>query len=268
MFRLQRIATFSVLAFLVAASPAVAANVAFYSSYFPPTIVPAPHTATAVTLAQIEGGALAGYDVLLIGHVDGAAGNWSAAACTAVGNFLAAGGGVVTEWNGVDFLFDAQGGSIYFPMGAPQCGLFTGTVDFGTSVGIGTPIDVINPASPTMTGLSDPFSMGGGSDYMYTVSGFGAEWTVDAQFTGHGGTWPSVMWANYGAGTVVVGTSDFFDVLPGDATATQLLDNLITFADTGALVAVNIPTVGQFGLVLLVMLLALAGVAILRAVKT
>lgn len=258
-------AGFVFLVLVVGTMPAAAANVAVYGSYGP-SVVPAPHTATAVTLAEIEAGALAGYDVFLIGHVNTGPGDWSAAACTAVTDFLNAGGGVVTEWNAVTFLFSALGGNIYYAMPAPQCAMFSGTVDWGTPSGASS-IDIVNPASPLMTGLPDPFSMGGGSEFMYTVSGLGPGWTVDATYDGHGGTWPSVMWANYGAGTVVVGTSDFFDVLPGDANATQLLDNMINFADIGALIAVDVPTVGSYGLALLAMLMALAGVAILRAIK-
>jgi hypothetical protein len=259
-------AGFVLLVLVIGTMPAVAANVAVYPAGYA-SAVPAPHTAAGVTLVDIEGGALAGYDVFLIGHVDTAPTDWSAAACTAVSDFLNAGGGVVTEWNAVTFLFSALGGSIYYAMPAPQCALFTGTVDFGTPSGAAG-IDIVNPASPLMTGLPNPFSMGGGSEFMYTVSGFGPGWTVDATYDGHGGTWPSVMWANYGTGTVVVGTSDYFDVLPGDANATQLIDNMINFADVGGLVAVDVPTVGSFGLTLLATLLALAGVAVLRAVKS
>jgi len=251
------------------AAAASAANVAVYSNSYGPSVVPAPHTASSVSLANIEGGALAGYDVLLIGHAAYSPGEWSATACTAVATFLASGGGVVTEWNGLGFLFSSYGGNIYTPMAAPQCGYFAGTVDFGQAVGTNTPIDVVNLASPTMAGLSDPFAMGGGSEFIYTVSGYNpALWTVDAEYTGHGGTWPAVMWSGALGGLVVVGTTDYFDVLPGDANATQLLGNMIEFADTGAAQENAIPALGGTGMALLTALLALAGVAVLRAVRS
>ena len=251
------------------ASAASAANVAVYSNEYGPSVVPAPHTATSVSLADIEGGALAGYDVLLIGHAAFDPGQWSATACTAVATFLASGGGVVTEWNGLSFLFSALGGNIYYPMASPQCGYFAGTVDYGTPVGANTPIDILNPASPTMTGLSDPFAMADGSEFIYTVSGYDpALWTVDAEYTGHGGTWPAVMWSGALGGLVVVGTTDYFDVLPGDANATLLLGNMIEFANTGAPQGNAIPALGGAGMALLTALLALAGVAVLRAVRS
>ncbi len=248
------------------ASAAFAADVAVFG--LSTSQVPAPHTATSVSLADIEGGALVGYDVFLIGHPSPAPGNWSAAACTAVSAFVAGGGGVVTEWNGLGFLFSSYGGNIYYPMAAPQCGFFAGTVDYGDFVGGGTPIDVLNPASPTMAGLSDPFAMGGGSEFFYTVTGFNpALWTVDAQYTGHGGTWPAVMWSGALGGLVIVGTMDYGDVLPGDANATQLLGNMIEFADTGAPQGNAIPALGGTGVALLIGLLALAGTAVLRSVR-
>jgi hypothetical protein len=258
----MRLVLFGASVVLGLASAAFPADVAVFG--LSPSQVPAPHTATSVSLADIEGGTLAGYDVFLIGR----ASSWSATACTAVSTFIAGGGGVVTEWNGITFLFSAIGPNDYGSMPPPQCSYFAGTVDYGDFVGGGTPIDILNPSSPTMVGLSDPFSMGGGSEFFWTVSGYDpALWTVDAQYTGHGGTWPAVMWSDALGGVVVVGAMDYQDVLPGDANATQLLGNMIQLADTGAAQENAIPALGGTGMALLAALLALAGVAVLRAVK-
>jgi hypothetical protein len=262
MKRLQRV-LLGVSVVIGLASAASAANVAVFG--LSTSQVPAPHTATAVSLVDIEGGALAGYDVFLIGR----ASSWSATACTAVSTFIAGGGGVVTEWNGITFLFSAIGPNEYGSMPPPQCGYFAGTVDYGSSFGTDIPIDVLNPASPSMVGLSDPFSMGGGSEFFWTVSGYDpALWTVDAQYTGHGGTWPAVLWSDALGGVVVVGAMDYQDVLPGNATAAQLLGNMIQFADTGAGQENAIPALGGTGIALLIGLLALAGTAVLRAVRS
>src|SRR4029078_2316001 len=69
------------------------------------------YTATAVTLTDIATG-LAGYDVLYVTHpYDG--GGWSSAACSGIRNFLAAGKGVVLEWDASLLIFTSLGPNIY-----------------------------------------------------------------------------------------------------------------------------------------------------------
>ncbi|MBT8049174.1 MAG: hypothetical protein KJO92_12215, partial [Gammaproteobacteria bacterium] len=114
------------LAFLVASSAANAVTVGTYGSVNPGQL-PAPHTGDALTLADIEAGVINSYDVFWIGHAAFNAGQWSQQACDQVEQFLANGGGVVTEWNAVTMLFESLDPSIYAPMVGPQCGFFTGS---------------------------------------------------------------------------------------------------------------------------------------------
>jgi hypothetical protein len=219
---------------LTLSSAANAATVGMYGDYGP-GILPAPHTGDSLTLNDIETGVLNSYDVFWIGHAayDSPA-QWTQLACDQVESFLANGGGVVTEWNGLTMLFESVDAGSYFPMLGPQCGLFTGSMGAGDNVGSDTPINVLNPGSPLMAGLSNPFSMGGGSQFFYTTGIDMNQWTVDADYTGHGGTWPAVMYSALAGGMVVVGTMDYADVLPENATAATLLGNMIDLAVTGA----------------------------------
>src|SRR6188474_1971332 len=86
------------------------------------------YTATAVSLIDIAAG-LAGYDVLYVTHpYDG--GGWSAAACAGMRNFLAAGKGVVLEWDASLLIFTSLGPNIYVNA-VPQCKMFAGVADRG-----------------------------------------------------------------------------------------------------------------------------------------
>ena len=245
----------------LASTASLAANVALYSSFYTASVIPdTPHTTTAVTLADIESGALATYDVLVVGHLD--TNDFSAQACTQLESFISSGGGVVTDWNAVGILFDNYGPNIYVGV-QPQCGLFNGTVDFGDVVGTGTLINILDTSHPTMSGLPNPFSMGDGSEFFYTVSGFDAgTWSVIAEYDGNGGTWPAVMTSSALGGMVVVGTMDYFDVLPAsDADAVLLINNMIEFASTGSggIEPQAIPSLPSYGLALLAILIGLIG---------
>ncbi len=228
---------------LLGSASVQAANVATYGNVNPSQL-PAPHTGAAVTLVDIETGALSGYDVFWIGHAAFSAGEWSAEACTALDTFLADGGGIVTEWNGLTMLFDSLDPGIYLPMDLPQCGFFTGSVGNGNNLAADTPIDIVDPASPLVAGLTDPFVMAGGSQFFYTAGIDMAVWDVAAEFTGFGDTWPAVMSSSALGGVVAVGVMDYQDVLPGNANASILLGNLIAVADSG--IAVDRPAIGYF----------------------
>jgi hypothetical protein len=182
------------------------------------------HTVTTLSEAQVASGVNA-YDVLVIGHHT----SLSPASCTSITNFLNAGKRLVTEWNAVWNIFSASGASIYYNQGT-QCALFPGTVDQGGNVGTNTPVTPTATPRAVMTGLPNPLLLGGGSQFFYLVSGYNpAVWTIAATYDGWALTGnPAVMYANYGAGQVAVGTFDYGDVVNSNANADLLLNNLVT----------------------------------------
>lgn len=214
---------------------AQAANVAFWSDESGVSNFPAlagAHTVTAVTTTDINAGALSAYDVLVMGHVD--TDGPTASTCTALQTFLTAGKGVVSEWNNTTLLFQPAPGT-YYAMDNP-CNLFAGTAsggesDFGTDV----PIQITVPASPLVTGLSSPFAMGEGSEFVYELTGLGPEWTVAATFDGGGTTYPAVLSAvRSGGGCVALSPFDYFDVAGAGGTDQSnmetLLNNMVGWA--------------------------------------
>lgn len=228
------IASAACLALALVAGPARAADVAVYASgSLASAATGLGHTVTIVSLAQIEGG-LPGFDVLVLSRAYEASDTWSAAACTGLAAFLNAGGGLVTEWDATGTVFSAYAPDVYYPWPSPQCGLFAGTVGKGDYLGTSTPIAITLPGDPTMAGLASGFHMEGGSEFIFQVTGYAAgTWTVPATYSG----WAvpdnaAVLHAPYGAGRVVVAVMDYQDVLPGNANATQLFGNLLTFATT------------------------------------
>jgi hypothetical protein len=233
------------LALALVAGPARAANVAVYASAnLASAATGLGHTVTTVSLAQIEGG-LAGYNVLVLSRAYDAGNAWSAAACTGLATFLNAGGGVVTEWDATGALFSSYAPGTYYPWPAPQCGFFAGTVGQGDPVGSGVPIAITLPGDPTMAGLTNGFSMGSGSQFFFQVTGYDpGTWTVAATYDGWGvPNNAAVLHAQYGAGKVAIAVMDYQDVLPGDANATQLFGNLLTFAAGAPALAPTITTV-------------------------
>jgi hypothetical protein len=250
--------------FAIGAAPAHALNIATYgdsASDLASSLASNGHTTTVISKTQFEAG-INGYDVLVMGHIDTPATQWSAATCTAMTNFLNAGKRVVTEWNAVFTLFTALGGNTYYPV-TPQCGLFVGTVDRGASVGTNSPVNLTMPGDPLLAGLPNPIQLVGGSEFFpQLLSGYDtAVWTVVATYRG----WnvennPAILHACYGPGQVVVGSFDYADVLPGDPTATAMLNNFAT-APVGCAPPRPevVPTLSEWALAALALLLALAG---------
>ena len=216
---LQRIAVGLVVLVGAAVSPLAAGTVVgVYGFEYPQntgaainTLSANGYTATTVSLTEIAAG-LAGYDVLYVTHpYDG--GGWSAAACSGMRDFLAAGKGVVLEWDASLLIFTALGPNVYVNA-TPQCKMFAGVADRGQSVGFGTAIRITDTASPLMIGLVGPFAMGAASDYMYQVTGFDTSiWKVSATYTGwNASNNASLVYGRYqGAGCVAFGTSAFAD---------------------------------------------------------
>jgi len=224
---------------LVASAQTQAANVAFWSpgsysaSQFP--ALGGAHTVTDVTTANIDAGALAGYDVLVMGHIN--QGDPTASTCTQLASFLAAGKGIVSEWNGATVLFQPAPGA-YYPVTNP-CNLFAGTASGGDDTfGTNLPINIVLPASPLVAGLSNPFAMAGGSEFVYRLTGLGPEWSVAATFDGAGTPYPAVLSAvRSGGGCVALSPFDYFDARSAGGSAQSnmetLLNNMVAWAARG-----------------------------------
>jgi hypothetical protein len=256
------------------AGHSLAANVAFWSDQasladFP--ALTAAHTVTAISSADIDAGALSAYDALVVGHVM----INTATTCTEIANFLAAGKGVVGEWNAATVLFQPAAGA-FLPVPVP-CNLLAGnaeggSADFGTDV----PIQITNPASPLVAGLSNPFSMEGGSEFVYRLTGLGSNWNVAATFDGAGTTYPAVLSTTQAGGCVALSPFDYFDAASSGSTARSnmetLLNNMVAVVLAGSSVcgkaaapvaaAVPVPTMATPWLAVLAGLLG--GLAWLR----
>jgi len=209
------------------------ADIAVYGEIDPAPIVAQGHNVTVLTLAQLEAGGLAGYDVLLLGHILGDPG-WSASACSTVEDFLSGGGGVIAEWNAAGVLLTDVGTNPWLAV-EPRCSLFAGVVDGGDVQAFGTPISISDPLSPLVSGLSDGFDMGDGSESFVVLSDLGNSWVNPAGFTGTSGSAPALLAARYNrAGWAVVAAMDLFDAFgwggEREAAANTLLSNLITVA--------------------------------------
>lgn len=224
---------------LGAASQAQAANVAFWSDYYSAasfTALNATHTVTQVTVANIDAGALSAYDVLVLGHLNPSIPP-TATTCSQIQSFLAAGKGVVSEWNGATLLIQPAAGA--FHAVTNPCNLFAGTAAGGlNSFGIDLPLTITAPASPLVAGLSNPFAMAGGSEFVYQLTGLGPEWSVAATYTGGGAVFPAVLSAvRSGGGCVALSPFDFFDARQSGGTAQSnmetLLNNMVAWAARG-----------------------------------
>lgn len=259
----KRSAAAAALLLVLLAGTAHAANVAVLDTEYDGAILAgSSHTVTTLTQAQVEAGqlALGNYDVLVIGHTDS---GMNATVCSNISSFVQAGGGLILEWSAVEVAFDNFEVGVYNTH-EPHCGFFLGNIGEGGSVGADTPIDILINDHPIVAGLSDPFSMGGGSDFMYTISGYEAPWSLVAEYDGHSATWSSIMTRAWGNGLVIVATMDFFDVLPGNANAETLMENMIAAAVAGPAVSAEIPALSTSALVALALALVAAVIFRLR----
>ena len=206
-----------------------AANVAWWSqsqlSSMQPHL-PTGNNYTQVTVSDINGGALAAYDALIIGHIS-PGDSITTATCSQLQSFLSAGKGLVSEWNGVTAIFPTAAGT-YYPV-SMSCNLFPGLVNGGDSnYGSNNAIAISNPGSPLVAGLPNPFSMQDGSEFVYRITGYGTEWNVVGTSNLGGVSYPTVMAARYnGAGCVALSPFDYFDTVSSGAEAKTLLGNML-----------------------------------------
>lgn len=206
-----------------------AANVGWWLGEFSLSSVqadlPPGNNYTEVTISDINAGALASYDALVMGHVFPS--SITTATCSQLQSFLSAGKGLVSEWNGVTALFPTAAGSFY--PSSTSCALFSGLASGGASdYGSNNAIVITNPGSPLVAGLSSPFSMQQGSEYVYRITGYGTEWNVVGTSNLGGVSYPTVMAARYnGAGCVALSPFDYFDTVSSNAEAKTLLGNML-----------------------------------------
>ncbi|MCS4292732.1 hypothetical protein M2375_000938 [Comamonas sp. BIGb0152] len=222
---------------LFALGSAHAGNIAYWSdaySDFPAPAVAAANTVTNVSASDIDAGALQSYDVLIVGHIY----SNTATTCTQVSEFLAAGKGMISEWNAATLLFQPAPDASA-PVSTP-CNLFAGTAsggdpDFGTNL----PLQIVDAASPLVAGLPNPFSMAGGSEFVYQLTGIGAEWSVAATFDGAGTIYPAVISAApVTGGCIALSPFDYFDAGFEGGTALSnmeiLMGNMVNWVARGS----------------------------------
>ncbi len=259
---------------LLVTSQAQAAKVAFWAEHVPFPSLGSAHTVTLVSTADIDAGALQNYDVVVAGHVPRGTAN----TCSRIAAFLAAGKGMVGEWNGATVLFHPSPDA-YEPADI-ACELFAGLASGGgNTFGSELPIDITEPSSPLVAGLSNPFTMGEGSAHVYQLTGLGPEWKVAATFDGEGSSHPAVLAAlRPDGGCVALSPFDYFDRDQETGTSRRnmevLLENLVKWVDPragqcgramaaapAATALKSVPTSGILGVLALSCLLAVAGLS-------
>ena len=90
------------------------------------------------------------------------------------------GGNVVTEWDGAAIFMQAYDASFRYSNGAAsQLAWFGGRIGGGASRGANTPVTVVAPSDPAMTGTPNPFRAGGAAEFFYWLKDVGgAEFPV------------------------------------------------------------------------------------------
>jgi len=150
----------------------------------------AGHVPVALTAAQVETGALltGRFDVLVIGRNSIYLGV-SALYVSRVGEYVAAGGNIVTELSGASIFFSGYASDVT-PLQvtrAPQLKVFDAILHAGALNASGTPISLADRTDPVASGLSNPFSDPYGSDYFHWIESVDPSLHLVGQFTGADG---------------------------------------------------------------------------------
>jgi Notch-like protein len=177
------------------------------------------------------------YETLVLGHYSVDWPSVTAANQTALRIFSAAGGNVVTEYDGA-VLFGASVAQTFAQAaGAPRpFSFFRYTTNGGGALGADTPIQHAAAGDALLTGLPNPTRLGDSGEYFTTLqpnaAGGATYLTTVATFAGNGtagfpqGNWPAIARARRCDGHFLFGNFDYGD----DADAPlvrQLLRNLI-----------------------------------------
>jgi hypothetical protein len=204
----------------------------------------AGHAPTELNASQVESGALLSgnepaYEVFVISR--GTAFAASTNYVNAVQAYVNAGGNIVTEWAGLTMFFSSYADDVYGGS-TPQLGIFQGILHAGGYHGTNTPINILDGAHPVVQGLGNPYSDGGGTEFLWWVEDPDPALQVLGEFEGNGGTgFPegqnlaTIMTGCSGNSAFVFGGHDWNDTLGlSEALSRTFLTNAVAFATGGA----------------------------------
>ena len=110
------------------------------------------------------------FDVLIVGRVTYNNAGVDQQFLDAVSDFVEAGGGIVTEWDGLSIFFSEIHPTWRFAnQRPPQLGWFAGSVGAGHMLASNTPVTIRLPGDPVVEGLEGAIQAQGGSEYFYTI---------------------------------------------------------------------------------------------------
>lgn len=200
------------------------------------------HTPTALSAEQVEAGQLlvGDFDVFVISRnttFPGASDTY----VQGVGDYIAAGGNIVTEFSGAGLLFSSYAPDIRPPVDTtPQLGIFSGSFHAGWFHATGTPINLLDPGHPAVAGLPDPFSEGTGTEFFFWLETDDPNIQIIADFVGNGTfgfptgqDLPTLAVGCSGNSTFVFGTWCWNDTLNIDGHNKQFFLNAVGFAASG-----------------------------------
>ncbi len=178
------------------------------------------HTASNIDSSQANDASfLSTLDAVILGRTDGT---------SAIIDFVTAGGLLITEWRGAEWVFnssglldgDAQIGS------SPSTYRGTNTTVSFTQAGIDAGLS---------TGLGSSFADGGATEYFFPVSNLGPHVEILATYD-HGGAFdiPTIVGGASGAGSVLMATHDWndrsYNAADGLTGNEQLLVNMVGYS--------------------------------------
>jgi hypothetical protein len=162
---------------------------------------------------------LSGFDVIVMGRYVMTANTITTEFRTRLDNYSRSGGNIVTEWDGLSLLFSGYHATYRYPVTAPTpMSWFTGTVGAGYSLATGTSITQVVTTDPVFTGVANPFSGAGATEYFYTLYGIdNTQLQTLATFQGNNttnfptGTYPAVLRGRRCGGNVLIWVMDIQD---------------------------------------------------------
>ena len=209
------------------------------------------HQVTALTAAQVEGGALTAshFDVSVVGRYT-AARPATALYVAQVGAYLAGGGNVVAEFTGADMFFSSYASDVtpLTAMATPQLKVFDGVFHAGGVHQTQTPVVVVDPRNSVALGLPSSFAEFNGETSFHWVEGLGPDVSVVGLFTGNGTPGfplgeplPCLLVGTSGHSVVVVGSWNWSDTIGISGWNRLLFKNAVATAARGS----NLPPVPE-----------------------
>ena len=167
-----------------------------------------------------------GFDALFLGRQGASFHEQEIAGLAA---FMAGGGGLVTEWEGLVPLFSAHHPTSR-SRNLHQAGWWEGQVGGGVNLGPATPIRFIDPSSPVLEGIEDPLADAGGTQFFYTIYSEDPSLRTVATFRGNGTLvfpdqdFPAVIETRFCDAPVVILPFDYQDA-PNSPAIARLITN-------------------------------------------